>query len=280
MGTLNGLPDFVVIGAMKTGTTTLHQYLRNHSGVHVPADKELNFFVAEHNWHRGVDWYRDQFRRAPARALLGEVSPDYSKYPRYPGVPERMASVLPDVRLVYLVREPIARIRSEYRHQVGAGREERPIEVAVIEDLRYLDASRYATQLDQYMEHFSRDQMLVVLSEELRARPRETMGRLFEFLGRPPLDNLPGEEWNRSDQIGRRRWLARVARRIPLAHELADRLPNRLAGRLRGLAYRPVDPDVSVLSTSVEQQLREMVRDEVARLAEWLPQAPRAWGFE
>ena len=265
---------------MKTGTTSLHHHLRAHPRVHIPAEKELNFFVEQHHWGRGVEWYEQQFRRAPEGALLGDVSPDYSKYPHYGGVPERMASVVPDVRLLYLVRDPIARMRSHYRHQVGAGREERPVDRALLEDRRYLDVSRYATQLDQYLEHFDREQMLVVLSEDLRSDEDTILQRVFAFLGLDAPAERAAGEWNRSDQIGRRRWLARLGARIPYARELMERLPPAARDRVMRLGFRPVAMPTSEPSPEVEARLRDELAGEVERLGrEWLPQAPRRWGF-
>jgi hypothetical protein len=127
------LPTFVVIGAMKAGTVSLRHCLDDHPDVFLGGGGmfgEPNFFVAEHNWPRGRGWYESLFDGADQAAVIGECSPCYTWAHVYRGVPERMAQVIPQARLVYVVRDPIARMQSMYMHQVSAGRERRRAEVA------------------------------------------------------------------------------------------------------------------------------------------------------
>jgi hypothetical protein len=181
------LPNFLVIGAMKAGTTSLFRYLEPHPEVFMPRLKELDFFIAEGNWGRGIGWYRHQFRQAGQRAVaIGEASPTYSKYPQFDGVPERIAGAVPAIRLIYVVRDPVERIRSHYSHRVLVGSESNPIEVAVSEDPSYLDCSRYAMQIGRYMDWFDREQLLIVRSEDLRSRRTETLSGVHRFLGVDP----------------------------------------------------------------------------------------------
>lgn len=185
------LPNFLVIGAMKAGTTSLFRYLEPHPQIFMPRLKELDFFIAEGNWGRGIDWYRHQFRQAGEGSIaIGEASPTYSKYPQFDGVPERIALALPRVRLIYVVRDPVERIRSHYSHRVLVGSESNPIDVAVVEDPSYLDCSRYALQIGRYMDWFDREQLLIVRSEDLRSCRTQTLRRVHRFLGVDP-DVLP-----------------------------------------------------------------------------------------
>ena len=109
------LPNLIVIGAAKCGTTSLHAYLDEHPEIAMSREKELHFFVDRKNWGRGIEWYEAQFdASAPVR---GESSPGYSAYPLYEGVAERMARVVPDAKLVYLVRDPVERVVSHYTHR-------------------------------------------------------------------------------------------------------------------------------------------------------------------
>lgn len=100
-------PNLVVIGAAKCGTTSLHEYLNAHPQIAMSREKELDFFVAEKNWSRGLDWYEAQFEDAPIR---GESSVSYAAFPEYQGVPERIVRALPDARVIYLVRDPVERV--------------------------------------------------------------------------------------------------------------------------------------------------------------------------
>ena len=179
----DGLPDFLVIGALKAGTTSLFEYLRGHPQLFLPDAKELGFFVAEHQWSHGLDWYRAQFAAAPGGARCGEVSPAYAWYPSFGGVPERIASVVPDVRIVYLVRDPFERMRSQWHQGIALGKERRTLTRAVLETPDYVDCSRYATQLERYLRVFPREQVHVVVSERLRDARGETLRGVLGFLG-------------------------------------------------------------------------------------------------
>jgi hypothetical protein len=155
---------------MKAGTVSLRHYLEEHPQVFV-ADGgrfgEPNFFVAEHNWARGRGWYESLFGSAGSAGsaiAIGECSPSYTWAHVYRGVPERMAQLIPAARLVYLVRDPVARMQSMYMHQVSVGRERRRPEVALRDD-RYLGPSRYGFQLAAFLDHFDRSQVLVIASE-------------------------------------------------------------------------------------------------------------------
>jgi Sulfotransferase domain len=182
------LPNFVVIGAMKAGTVSLGHYLDDHPDVFLGRGGrfgEPNFFIEEHNWPRGRGWYESLFAGAGQAAAIGECSPTYTWAHQYRGVPERMAQVAPEARLVYVVRDPIARMQSMYMHQVSAGRERRRPEVALLDD-RYLGPSRYGFQLAAFLDHFERSQVLVIASEVLRDRPREALSAVFSHLAVDP----------------------------------------------------------------------------------------------
>jgi hypothetical protein len=190
------LPTFLLIGAMKAGTTSLYHYLSAHPQVVTSRYKAPEFFVEESNWHRGIDWYRRQFPAVgPDILAIGEASNVYTKYPRYRGVPERIAAHLPDVRLIYAVREPVARIRSHYQTRVAEGSETAPFAEAVFADPIYLDYSRYALQMEQYLEHFPREQLLVITSEDLRTSREDTMRKVYEFIRVDP--NFTSSELDR-----------------------------------------------------------------------------------
>lgn len=203
------LPTFLIIGAMKCGTTALHRLVGHHPRVAVSAPKELNFFfgaerpptcadptddaeppadaddrwAAGNHW-RGLDWYASHFRAdTPVR---GEASPGYTS-PSHPHVAERVAALLPEVRLVYLVRDPIERAVSQHRHHHRDGAETRPLREALLDPhSQYLARSRYHERLRSFLDRFPRDRILIVSTEDLRARPAATIGRVLRFLGAAP----------------------------------------------------------------------------------------------
>lgn len=212
------LPTFVVIGAMKTGTSSLASYLRAHPEVFMTTPKEPGFFSLR--WDHGLEWYEELFTEAGGAPARGEASTNYTKAPSLPGVPARMASVIPDARLVYVVRDPLPRVRSHYIHNCAHRGERRPVDVAVREDPDYLDFSRYGYQLQLFLEHYRRDQILVVSSERLRSHRRDVLREVFDFVGVDPhaeIENVD-EELNRG----------RDKRRTPVWIEEARVWANRL----------------------------------------------------
>ena len=176
------LPNLVVIGAQKCGTSVLHYYLGLHPEVSMSTPKELNFFIEERNWPRGAEWYARHFdARARAR---GEASPNYTAYPQHMGVPERMASLVPDARLIYIVRDPLDRIEAHWVHNYAKRREKGDLHATLMHpNTSYLVRSQYFMQLQQFLRHFPADRVLVLDQDDLRNRRVETLRDVFEFIG-------------------------------------------------------------------------------------------------
>lgn len=277
------LPDFLVIGTMKGGTTSLYNYLAAHPQVFMPDLKELHYFVAEKNLVRGAAWYERQFRAAGDAIAVGEASPDYTKYPLHRGVPARIAGLIPDVRLIYLVRNPVERIRSHYLHDVARGRERRPIGAAVPGNEHYLAPSRYALQIEEYLEYFGRDQLLVMTSESLRSDRRAAMRRVHEFLGVDADWSAPVQdrEFNATSRKTAPGPLLRAARRIPgagRARLLAPR-PVMAVERLLGRSRQPVDTRAGMLTEGLHRQVVNELAPDLARLRGYMGRDFDAWGL-
>lgn len=175
------LPNLIVIGAMKAGTSSLHYYLSLHPEIFMSEVKELNFF--ERNWEKGLAWYESQF--PTERAIRGESSPNYAKFPTFGGVPQRMHSILPDAKLIYVVRDPIERIVSHYIDAYSYGRANGTISEALadFENHHIVKCSKYFMQLEQYLEYYDASKLLIITSEDLKNRRPETMRTIFRFLG-------------------------------------------------------------------------------------------------
>ena len=116
MSDLGRWPTFLVIGAAKSATTSLHVELGRHPSVYLPALKEIMFFSHDKNYVRGWQWYLSRFHDAGDALAIGEVSPQYAHRARYPDTAERIAKCLPDVKLIFIARNPLERIRSNWRH--------------------------------------------------------------------------------------------------------------------------------------------------------------------
>jgi Sulfotransferase family len=256
--------------------------------VFMPAVKELDFFVLEGNWARGLQWYAKQFAAAGQTAVaVGEASTMYTKYPSVDGVPKRIAAYLPGVRLIYVVRDPIERIRSHYRHRVAVGAETESFERAVIENPIYLDCSRYAVQVDQYLKFFPRSQLLIVPSEDLRHSRLRTIRWIYSFLGVDSefTPETLDREFLRTDErpvYSPFVWRFRhaIKHRWPSskrAKEIVDSsLPgsiSRVAGRRD--AYKKSHP----VPDPVRSDLEELLKEDVSRLCAYVGDGFDGWGI-
>ncbi|WP_167305784.1 sulfotransferase family protein [Nocardioides euryhalodurans] len=260
------LPTFLVIGAAKSGTSSLSSYLRSHPEVFMSRPKELHFFT--NGWQRGLEHYESFFADSEGFPARGEASTSYTQAPRYDGVPERIVGVLPDVKLVYLIRNPVQRIRSQYVHYVDRGREGRPLEEAVRENPDYLDSSRYAYQIGLYLEHVARDRILVISTDHLRDDRERTMGQVFEFLGVDPDAPMRTmeRELNRSADKRKAPALVDSGRRFLRRSGLGKHVPRDVLVRGHQLVSRPIPPDVAQVSPELEDWLWSQLQDDLVQL--------------
>lgn len=272
------LPNLLVIGGMKCGTSSLHHYLSLHPEIFMSEEKELCFFAER--WDRGLDWYARQFpSAAPVR---GESSPNYTKYPSLDGVPARIHSIVPDAHLVYLVRDPVERIVSHYVDACSWGRERRRLDDALHEpeDNHYVNCSRYAMQLEQYLAHFPPSSILVVTSDELREHRRETLGRIFRFLGVDDGWWDAGCELvlNTTPDRRRKNLLGRAAGRLDATALAVTGHRHRAKPLVRafvGVTSSRLEP--ARLSPARERELRSILGEDVARLRELTGLALDSW---
>src|SRR5262245_56643737 len=176
------LPNLIVTGAFRAGTTSFHRYLGEHPEIFMAQKKELAYFVEELNWRRGIGWYEAQFPKAtPVR---GETSPEYTVYPLWKEVPARMASLLPEAKLSYLVRDPIPRLLSVYSLELAGGTASLAIADELVGPRRawYVEAGLYHMQLQRFLEHFPRERILVVDTSDLERATAEVLRSAFRFL--------------------------------------------------------------------------------------------------
>lgn len=176
-------PDFVIIGAMRCGTTTLYRHLLQHPKIGMSRDKETDYFVSE---KRDPDWYAGQFCSSKAR--LGEASPNYTKADVFPGVPARMQAECPEVRLIYVVRDPVARAVSQYRHCWAMGTIQLQPEVFAnsAEYTHVINTSRYAFQLKAFQDAFDSERLLVIDFDDLVKSPEAAMAEICRHIGVQP----------------------------------------------------------------------------------------------
>jgi hypothetical protein len=241
------LPNLIIIGGLKCGTTSIHHYLGLHPEIQMSKPKELNFFVEELNWDLGLDWYASRFD--DRFAVRGESSPHYTNLPRFKGVPARIKEHCPDARLIYMVRDPIKRILSHWVHATGAGYETRELASTLAEpDSSYIHRSLYWMQLQSYLELFEREQIEVIAQEELQAEREETMRKAFRFAGVD--ESFTSEqfdrEWEKSSaKQGDKYQFMEKAIKLPGLRSFDrnfDRLPESLRWIVEKVVHDPEKP--------------------------------------
>lgn len=259
------LPNLVIIGAMKSGTTSLHAYLDQHPAVAMSNPKEIHYFT-DRNADRPVDWYAAHFD--PDAPVRGEASPGYTKFPHRAGVPERMHRLIPDARLIYIVRDPVTRTVSQYLHEYLRHREDRPLSEALA-DFRgnvYVDQSRYAYQLEQYLPLYPLERIHVMTTESLEADPQTALRAVTDFLDLEPFEF---DAETKANVANRRARTTRIGHILEAGRgtRIGQHLPQPLveAGkRARGrLSRRVARPE---LDEPLRAALRDELRDDVQRL--------------
>jgi hypothetical protein len=237
------LPSFVIIGTAKGGTTSLFGYLVSHPEVFLPPEKEIHFF--DEHYDNGTGWYREQFAAAGDRQVVGEATPQYMYHPH---VPARMAALVPDAKLVAILRNPAERAYSHYwfqrskytsRHsfeEAIAFEFEHPGEPMPLPHDHYLGYGRYLEQLKRVCEAYPREALHVMLMDDLRADVRSAYASLCRFLSINPAVESPdvGAVFRatsrlRSERLRRVMMRRRAWKIAPRLAALIDRL-NRIPG--------------------------------------------------
>jgi hypothetical protein len=232
------LPTFIIAGAMRSGTTSLNAYLREHPEVAVSTPKEVHFF--DQNFDKGLDWYGEHFSHVAGERAIGEATPDYVYHPEAMG---RIAATLPEVRILITLRNPIDRAYSHYWHNRSRDVEQlsfadaiaaEPERIAGDPETRrrfsYVDRGRYTEQIERLFAHIAPDRVQVATFDDLNQHPSDIFAKTCGFLGidaafTPP--NL-GEPVN-----------AYAAFRSPKIRELSKPLPRRLRNLIGRLNQEP-----------------------------------------
>jgi Sulfotransferase family len=291
------LPNLFVIGAAKSGTTSMHAYLDAHPEISMAAPagsadspdndaggKEMRFFWRE-DWAERMDWYQAHFATMET-AVRGEATPAYSAYPFHADVASRIHSVAPQARFIYLVRDPIDRIVAHYVQRQVDG-DPRSFSDYMDEldrpDNPIACPSRYATQLERYLRHFDRSKLLVVDQHDLRHRRREALRRTFAFLDVEPDFWSPAfadERNTRADKYALTPTGRRVFRGLldPMGRRLAPQRWSRSRAGVRRALSRKVAAR-PVLEPEVRERLDGMLAPEVARLRQLTGQRFESWSL-
>jgi len=210
------LPDFMIIGTQKGGTTSLYRYLAKHPDINPNyVVKELSYF--DEDYSRGKIWYRSNFPKKRAGKLYFEGTTHYLYNPL---VPKRVKQMLPNVKVIALLRNPIDRAYSSYKHQVRAGRESLSFEDAIESESKrlsgekdrlladpsyisynynhfsYIERGKYIDQINNWLECFSKKQMLILSSEDFFQDTDDSLKQICNFLGVKHIKTNPKKKHN------------------------------------------------------------------------------------
>ncbi len=218
------LPDFLVIGAMKCGTSTLQTQLVAQPGIFMTTPKEPNFFSNDEIYAKGFGWYRGLYSGAASGDLKGEASTHYAKLPTYPKTVDRMKAVLKKPKLIYLIRNPIERAMSHYIHEWTEARMGNNSVEAFENHRELVEYGCYAMQIAPFIQEFGIENIFLSSLEQLKADPEGELRKIVQFIGLKH-----AVRWH--DEIGAQNVSSERMRRFPMQDILIDSPPARLLRR-------------------------------------------------
>ena len=281
----HGCTMLFIIGAMKAGTTSLFEHLAAHPEICPCDQKEPRFFLHADPQSRQLNDYLDLFQSTIQHQWCFEATTGYAKAPMNAGVPQRIHQRFPAARFVYMVRNPVERIYSQYLHSVLHGREIRKFPEAVRIDSSYLQISRYFMQIEQYLAWFPAETLHVLTMEDFSTDPFTEVRRIFEFLGINA--SFQSENMGQVHHVTEQRtMLPPLLQRIefktrPVRGQL-ERIPLmkptlRFLGKPLGWTYRNAPSKRDIRDSKTEAWLREQLIDDIEKLEKHLNRSFDAW---
>lgn len=243
------LPNFIIIGAMKCGTSTLHEQLARQSGIFMTEPKEPNYFSNDEIYGSGERWYKGLFAASAGAILRGESSTHYTKLPTYPKTVERMRALLPDLKLIYVMRHPVDRLVSHYIHEWSMRVIDVPIERAVEKHDELVEYGCYWKQLQPFFASYGQSNVLPVFLEHMQREPQAALERVCRFLG-----YAGAPKWR--EDVARRNVSAERLRLNPLSRALIE---NPVLAHIR----RAIVP--SGLRNAIKARLAMSTRPELSQ---------------
>ena len=287
-------PNLFIVGAMKSGSSTLHAYLARHPDIFMSEPKEPSYFVdlddlespareVVEGWGfwRSLESYLALFEGAGDARVIGESSTNYSKAPKMAGVPERIVQFNAEARILYVMRDPVERTISHYWHAVGQRKERRDLVTAVESERHYREVSNYALQLEPYLRLFGADRVRALTFEALVAAPAAELRGILEWLGVDESVELTDTSLHENAtprELERVRGEGKLDafRESTLWNRLGPLVPGPIRRWGRGLAAESVDRSAADTERAAEL-LRPYQLKETAELARRLGRSFDEW---
>jgi len=269
------LPDFLIIGAMKSGTTSLHDYLGKHPEIYTSEPKEIHYFMDENFNTHSLDWYKSLF--ITEKKIAGTSPQNYTKChrPAVKIVPERIFKYMPNVKLIYIVRDPVKRIVSHYTEAQSGGYAPKKKLNAFLNDFKnnhYVQTSMYYYQISQYLKFFKKEQILIVKSENLLNNRLKTLNEVFRFLSVKEITDSSIFEYEKNIGLSKQKKSnigellfnsdkTKFIRRV-LPRKFKDRLKNRSI--VKNISFNSVKPEQ--LDIETERKIRNYLLPDIKKL--------------
>lgn len=279
------LPDFLIIGAQKAGTTTLFRDLETHPQIAFSYHKEPHSLCYDEVLTpRGRRHYSAYFAHVQPGQICGEASTGYTRFPQFQGAAERALKTLgPDTRLIYIVRNPVDRVVSHHHHSVTENDMPASIDEAVQSDERLIAFTRYGMQLEPWLERFARDRLHIIIFEEYMKNRQAGAAAAEAFLGVDPRPDLIDPDARHNTATDRRATppLLRAITRSESYARIGRRwIPESVRSSLRQRLLRPAPPRPAPPTEETVNRILEATRADCARIAELLGRSQPPWDEE
>ena len=248
---------------MKCGTTSLHNYLNAHPDIFMSEEKELDFFIEKGNWSRGMNWYQDNF--SDHHIINGESSQNYTKRHSDPDVAQRIYELMPNVKLIYIVRDPVTRIESHFKDvkTYGYVKYNYDINDVVKENLQHpiFMTSHYYYQIEPYLQLFPRENICFIKLEDLKSDPVSILDQICEFLGIEKFDkntNFSGQKHNSSGEKLLRRPVFNVFNKFSFIKRI---VPNQVFNVAKRKIESWSSSSVNNRYNELSEESKELIRD-------------------
>lgn len=274
------LPTFLVIGAAKCGTTTLCTVLGDHPDVFFSEPKEIHFFGRD-DPHKTVEWYRSFFEESEEASAVGEGSTSYTHPDIIRACVSEIHASIPECRLIYMVREPLARLESDWKMRVHEGWSPPDINKAVQEQPTLIAHGLYWKNLNVYRKAFPDEQILVVFLEDFAADPHRELKRCFRHIGvdETILVGKADRVLNRSADFRSDRSLTRVLRQAKLIEHLQRAMPSWARALARSMLTKK-DHIAPSWDPEIRKRTLECLEDDSLHLLEHCGKSPYFWWTE
>ena len=270
MANVTRLPDFIIIGAMKSATSTLHNQLSAQSDIFMSTPKEPNFFSDDGIYSRGLSWYTGLFSGASAKDICGESSTHYTKLPDYPDTIQRLKAAIPRPKLIYVMRHPIERLISHYMHQWSEGVISCDINQAIDRYPELINYSCYGMQISPYLQEFGSEAVLPLFFDDLKNNKDKALNRVGEFIGcTEPLiwiDDLAKDNVS-SQRIRRFYGYKFLVNSRPLTWVRRTFIPQRLRDRVKRQFTMQQRPEIEAIQC---KRVTEIFDRDLKIVGDWL----------